>query len=506
MSAPVVPVAGPCRAVLIGAGQRGIVYSNYALDHPELLSIVAVAEPHPGRRQAIADKFKLGPQAQFANWQDLLAKREALDTDAAAAGSDASPAARSSSTPIALIATSDALHVQPAVAFSDAGFHVLLEKPMAVQPAECEAITQAALRADARLQSSAGHPLIFAVCHVLRYTPINTAIRDLIASGRIGQLLSIQHLEPVGFGHFAHSYVRGNWSSEQKSTFSLMAKSCHDIDLIQFWMQSQPTQPRAEAGAPGGENPAVSVSSFGSLLHFAPANKPANASSRCLSCAAEAQCPYSAKKIYLNPLEGKAFPGQWRPNYLALVDEKVPDIENVTLALQEGPYGRCVYDGQNDVVDHQVVNISFAQGQSASFSMVSATERTCERHTRVFGSKGQLETDGETVTLVEFATGRRSAFHPLRTGGLSAEEVAGTADPESADASAAPRVDVGRLKGHSGADYYLMSSFVRAVREANPALISSGAAQSLASHRIVFAAEKARKANVVVRLEEEAKQ
>jgi predicted dehydrogenase len=496
--------------VLIGAGQRGIVYSNYALDHPELLSIVAVAEPHPGRRQAVAAKFNLKPEVQFASWNELLEARSVWDVPAETANGagEAAPTAASLSAakPIALIATPDALHVAPSVAFSRAGFHVLLEKPMAVQPEQCDAIAAAATEADAQSQKDQGCPTIFAVCHVLRYTPINTAIRDLIRSGRLGQVLSIQHLEPVGAAHFAHSYVRGNWSRKDHATFSLMAKSCHDIDLLQFWMQSQPRL-GVDAGATtpgsvGGDNPAVSVSSFGNLLHFNPTNKPANASSRCLDCAAEATCPYSGQKIYLKPLtEGKEKYEGWYPNFQALVDEKVPDIENVTAALRDGPYGRCVYDGQNDVADQQVVNLQFAQGQTASFSMVSTTQRVCERHTRVFGSKGQVETeDGERIVLHEFATNKRTVFHPLLHGGLSAAELAGTESDAAAEDLKAPQVDVGRLTGHNGADFYLMREFVHAVRSARPELVSSGPAQSLASHRIVFAAEKARLSNTVVSL------
>ena len=345
---------------------------------------------------------------------------------------------------------------------------------------------------------------------MLRYTPVNTLLRDLIASGQLGQLINIQHLEPIGSSHFAHSYVRGNWNNEKKATFALMAKSCHDIDILQYWAQAAPAS--AGEGAQqvaSGENRVVSVSSFGGLMHFRPENAPAAAaitaatatadsssSSRCLSCAAEKSCPYSAQKIYLDPLrDPKGFKG-WRPNYLALIDTAVPDIENVSAALASGPYGRCVYTSDNDVVDHQVVNLSFAQGQTASFTMTAFTQKTCERQTRVFGSRGQIECDGDVVTVYDFATRKTRIYEPLKGQGIDFYDK----DGQTNNQEKVKPDDIGRLIGHHGADYYLMKSFILAVREANPARISSGAAASLASHKIVFAAEKARKEGTVVHL------
>ena len=126
--------------------------------------------------------------------------------------------------------------------------------------------------------------VFLAVCHVLRYFPPVVKIKEIIDSGAIGDVMTINHTENVGFWHFAHSFVRGNWRNESESTFSLMAKCCHDMDLIYYWM---------------GERPVDSIQSFGSLQHFRASNKPEGAGSNCLSCPVEASCPYSAKKIYL---------------------------------------------------------------------------------------------------------------------------------------------------------------------------------------------------------------
>merc|ERR1719400_943908 len=164
----------------------------------------------------------------------------------------------------------------PAVAVANRGYHVLVEKPMAVSEDDCRKITKAC--------EDAGVMLV--VCHVLRYFPPVVKIKEVIESGMIGKVMTINHTENVGFWHFSHSFVRGNWRREDESTFSLMAKCCHDVDLIYYWM---------------GEQPCSSIQSFGSLQHFKKSNQPQGASDRCLGCPVEQSCPYSAQKVYLSP-------------------------------------------------------------------------------------------------------------------------------------------------------------------------------------------------------------
>jgi predicted dehydrogenase len=226
-----------------------------------------------------------------------------------------------------IIATQDSEHVEPAVWFAGLGYHILLEKPMATSEADCVRIIEAVERAGSML----------AVCHVLRYTPYTRKIRELIAAGRIGTPVSVQHLEPVGWWHYAHSYVRGNWRREDESGPMLLTKSCHDIDWIMYVM---------------GETPAR-VSSFGGLSHFRPGNRPEGATETCLACPAEPDCPYSAKRIYLSGLGDP----EWEEWPLTVLTEDVSEA-GVLAALRDGPYGRCVYTGGNDVVDHQVVHIT----------------------------------------------------------------------------------------------------------------------------------------------------
>jgi len=233
----------------------------------------------------------------------------------------------------------------------------------------------------------------------------------------------------------------------------LLAKSCHDLDWIRYMMGAA----------------CKSVSSFGSLFHFRREQQPAGASDRCLDCAVEANCPYSAKKIYLGML------AQGRSGWPVDVVAPEPTLESVTQALRSGPYGRCVYACDNDVVDNQVVNMSFAGGQTAGFTMTGFTHLG-HRKTTVFGTRGEATGDGEVIDYLDFLSDQT---HHIDT------RVGGDASP---------------LGGHGGGDYGLMDHFIAAVANDDPSLILSGPDESLETHVMVFAAEKARKEHIVVDL------
>jgi predicted dehydrogenase len=293
--------------------------------------------------------------------------------------------------------------------------------------------------------------IIFGMGHVLRYSPYSRAITDIVRSGQLGQLVNAQHIEPVGHWHFAHSYVRGNWSKEAESSFSLMTKSCHDIDILCHWFS--PDTP-------------VHVSSFGGLQHFRKSSKPAEAgdATRCLDCTYEAQCPYSAKKVYLDRVAS----GHVNWPVAPLVDG-IPDIENITNALQTGPYGKCVYESDSDVCDHQVVNIQYASGATVSFTMVAYTTLVCARQTRLHFTHGEIVGDMSTFTVTDFRTGRTTVHRPLSEGG-----------------------------GHGGGDRGLILSFVEAVRTRRQELLGTDVTDVLKSHLTVFAAEVSRKTKNVI--------
>lgn len=406
--------------VVAGAGGRGRGYATYATQHPDQACVVGVAEPRQVYREQMVADHRIDADGVFSDWRDLADRPRMADA--------------------AIIATQDAMHVGPAVALAEKGYHILLEKPMAPDEQGCREIVGAAMKAG----------VVFAVCHVMRYTAYTQALKQMLDAGAIGDLVNIQHLEPVGHWHQAHSFVRGNWGNEAASSPMLLAKSCHDLDWLRYVM-GQSCQ---------------AIQSFGTLKHFRAQEKPDKAGERCLECEYEPQCPYSAKRIYLSRVE--AGHTGWP------VDVLTPDtsLEGVTEALRTGPYGQCVYACDNDVVDNQVVNMLFEGGRTSSFTMTGLSEMG-HRKTYVFGSRGQIYGDGRYLRRFDFLT-----------------EETETIDTEAADSSI--------LGGHGGGDYLLMKSFVEAVAHQDQARVLSGPEETLETHLMVFAAERARRESSVV--------
>jgi predicted dehydrogenase len=401
--------------VVVGAGDRGTMYAGFARKFPRRLRVVGVAEPREFHRNRLAKTHRIPAENVFADWRELADRPRLADA--------------------AVIATQDAMHAAPAIALAAKGYHILLEKPMAPNAEDCRRIVRAALEAG----------ILFAVGHVLRYTVYTRKVKELVASGAIGEVVNIQHLEPVGYWHQAHSFVRGNWRNSRQSSFMLLAKSCHDLDWISHIMAA----------------PCRRVSSFGSLNHFRPDRAPAGSADRCLDCPVEPTCPYSAKKIYLERVR------QGQTGWPVSVLTAEPTEASVLEALREGPYGRCVYRCDNDVVDHQVVCMEFDGGRSATFTM-TAFNTGGDRRTRIFGTRGMLEGDGSTLWHSDFLTDKTEAIRP----GVASD---GTI-----------------VSGHGGGDYGLADAFVTAVANNDPSAILTGPRESLESHLMVFAAEQAR--------------
>ncbi len=411
----------PVTLALVGAGMRGSDYARHAVREGRA-RLVAVAEPRADRRAEVAAEHGLAPDRIFTDWRELAALPKLADA--------------------VVVATQDAQHAEPAQAFAGMGYHLLLEKPMAPTEEESAAIAAAADRAGVML----------AVCHVMRYSAYTRVLKGLLDAGRVGEIVSVQHLEPIGWWHFAHSYVRGNWRRADQSSPMLLAKCCHDIDWLAYVIG----------------RPAARVSSFGGLTHFRPENRPAGAADRCLDCAVEPDCPYSAPRTYL-PLVGDLGRRHWPLSALA----HDPTRENVLTALRDGPYGRCVYACDNDVADQQVVTVEYEGGVTASFTATAFTPMGF-RQTRVFGTHGSIEGDGIRLAVTDFTDGTR--------------EVIDTDDGT-----------VDRLAGdHGGADEALVDAFVAALDRGDPSLLLSDAHTSLASHRLVWAAERARRTGTVV--------
>jgi predicted dehydrogenase len=413
----------PVTLVIIGAGSRGTTYANFALAHPERAKVVGVAEPREPYRTSIVKRHNLERDQIFTDWRQVAERPRFADA--------------------VVIATQDQMHVEPAETFADLGYHILLEKPMAPDVDGCRRIVDAVKRND----------ILFSVCHVLRYTNYTQKLKEILEAGTIGDIVGLQRLEPVGFWHQAHSYVRGNWRREDASSFMLLTKSCHDLDWIRYIMDTS----------------CQSVASFGSLKHFREEESPKGATDRCLDCPVEPTCPYSAKRIYLTALK------RGHTGWPLTVLTPEPTQETVLTALREGPYGRCVYKSDNDVVDHQVVIMDFQGRRTASFTMMAFTEMR-HRETRIFGTRGELYGDGSIIEHYDFLTDHTERI-----------------DTSATDASI--------LGGHGGGDYGLMSHFVQAIAEEDPSWILSGIDETLESHLMVFTAERARREGRMIALD-----
>ena len=401
-------------AILIGAGARGQIYARYAQEHPEELRIIAVAEPKADRRALMCRAYGIPADRAFSNWEDLLARPQMADA--------------------ALICTLDDMHTEPTLAALKQGYHVLLEKPMSNSETECRAIAAAAEEAQR----------VLSVCHVLRYTPFYRTIKQLIDDGQVGEVASLSQVENVGYWHHAHSFVRGNWRCSEQTSPMILQKSCHDMDIL-LWLSGQRC---------------TRVSSFGSLHHFDAAHAPQDAPLRCTD-----GCPYDAGKIYLTDNVG------WPTDMLTTDLSR----EGRLKALREGPYGRCVYHCDNDVVDRQVVNLEFDNGAVAGFTMTAFTTDMA-RQLKVCGTKGQITADmnANTVSLHRF----------------------GESGPREITLETPPQTN---NYGHGGGDYYLMRDFVRAVQSGGDGNLSS-ARVSLQRHLICFAAERSRVERRIVEL------
>lgn len=405
----------PVSVIVLGAGERGKVYADYALTHPDNMKVVGVAEPRLRQRTSMAEAHCIPNENVFEDWAAVFKRERFADA--------------------VIIATPDRLHATPTLLAAEKGYHILLEKPMAPTEEECRAIVNTVI----------DKGVIFSVCHVLRYTNYTRELKRIIDSGVLGEVVSIQHLEPVGHWHQAHSFVRGNWRRSDESSSMLLAKSCHDVDWIRYIMGV----------------PCRSVSSFGSLNHFRNDKTPKGAADRCVDCPSdvEQRCPYSARKIYMGLFE-KGVKG-W-PVEVVTLDT---DAENLEKALREGPYGRCVYACDNDAVDNQVMIMEFEGGKTACFVMTAFTEAT-SRRTRIFGTKSEVEVDGRFIRVFDFLDMRQTVIDTAR--------------------------DESDLAGHEGGDVSVLENFIDAVSRGDPSKILTGPAETLESHLIVFAAEHSR--------------
>ena len=411
--------------IVIGAGCRGGMYADLMAKHPDKFTVIGVADPVEGRRTAVQQRLGLADEMCFASWEEALSRPKMAD--------------------IAVIATGDDEHYIPALKAIALGYDLLLEKPVAQTAEQCAAIARAAEEKGVRVL----------VCHVLRYTHFYKSIKSLLMEGAIGDIQSVIAVEAVGNLHQSHSYVRGNWHCEAESTPMIMAKCCHDLDIIQWLL----------------DKPCKRVQSFGSLTHFTAANAPDGAPRRCADgCPVGDTCPYNAVKLYYDDKDNDWFRCACTRD---IAKNNIPTDDEVMTALQTTDYGLCVYHANNDVVDHQVVNMEFAGGATVSFSMNAFN---CGgRYIRLFGTKGELfgNADGSELTLFTFAD---REYHRLST----------------------LEVDESIVSGHGGGDEGIVCELYDYLSDNYTGFCAADIDISAKNHLIGFAAEQARHSGTVV--------
>ncbi|MEQ8671875.1 MAG: Gfo/Idh/MocA family oxidoreductase [Aggregatilineales bacterium] len=407
----------PIKAIVFGAGVRGTLYANFALEYPDDLKIVGVAEPDTQRREAFAQQHGLDAKQCFTTWEDLLNAGKHADA--------------------VINATMDRMHYASTIAALEAGYDVLLEKPMTPILSENVSLIQTA-EAQGRLLQ---------VCHVLRYTPFFRTLRRIIDEGTLGRIISLDHRENLAYWHMAHSFVRGNWRNSDLSSPMILTKCCHDFDILQWLLRRK----------------VLHLNSFGSLTHFTSENAPhPDVPLRCTDgCPVAETCKYDAQRFY-----GTDNPG-WPHEVVTPIATREARLET----LRTSPYGRCVYHCDNNVVDHQTVNLQYEDDITATLIMNGQGHEE-SRSIRIDGTNATLTgkfRDPYKINIYHHHTGKKETVP----------------------------VEFIERSGHGGGDTGLMRGFVNALRGIPDDSLTT-ARESLESHLLAFAAEEARLKHTVI--------
>ena len=425
----------PITAIIVGAGHRALIYAEYAKLHPDKLQIVGVADPNPLRRQEAAAMFGFDETHCYESAEALAARGKLADA--------------------VINGTMDADHVRTTVPLLRTGYDVLLEKPFAV--------TEDEVRQLEKVTRQTGRKVM--ICHVLRYAPFYTEIKRRLLANEIGELINIQCVEHVSYHHIASCFVRGKWNREDQCGSSMLrAKCCHDLDLI-MWMKS-------------GIVP-IRVASLGGLHYFTRDNAPAGSGEYCLlDCPLEKDCPYSARKLYLD------HPDRWGFYVWAGMEQlKNPTLKDKEeyLKRKDHLYGRCIWKCPNNVVDRQSVCIEFQDGCTATLNMVGGTSRPM-RNIHLIGTTGEIQgiMDDSKFTVRHMDP---------RPGHEYSEEVV--------DLNILGDMS-GAFGGHGGGDIRLAADFINILQGEEPSVSCTNIYDSINGHMAGFAADTAMKDHRVV--------
>ena len=422
------------KVILIGAGNRGRIYCRHMKNMPEKYQLVGVAEPHDLKRTAFAEEYGIPEEARYKSWEDILSVPKMAD--------------------IAVIATNDDCHYEPVMKAIELGYHILLEKPVAQTAEHCTAMANAAKKKGVSVL----------VCHVLRYTQFYKTLKSIVENGMIGEVVSLDQVEGVGDTHFAHSFVRGNWHDSNATTPIVLAKTCHDLDIIQ-WLVGKTCN---------------KVSSFGSLTYFTEKNAPAGAPVCCASgnCPERKNCPYDSISTYVeNPHK------YWYKSYFrnaVATHEKFTEEEYLE-ALKQTDYGLCVFHANNNVPDHPVVSMEFEGGATAQLTFNAFNNGG--RYTRIYGTKGEVyafAADEEIV--VHTFSDRKNHVIPLS------------------------KVDETITGGHGGGDFGIVYDLYEYLTGTYNGFDIAEIDISVQNHMMAFAAEESRLTNNIVDVKDFCKQ
>ena len=401
---------------IAGLGSRGLdTYARCLEKYPDRAELVAVADIRPDRVAVAAERYHIALEGCYDSVESMLKADRLAD--------------------VLFICTPDDLHYAPAIAALEKGYHLLLEKPAARSVEECRHIAELA-------EEKQLHVI---VCHVLRYTVFYQLIKQLLDDGCIGEIMNIEAIERVGYWHQAHSYVRGNWHVAADTTPMILAKCCHDMDIL-LWLTGKKCK---------------LVTSFGHLSHYNRANMPEGAPERCSdACPVAESCPYNAQRYYLDCFRRGG--NCWPVNVVA----PEPTEEKIIAALAEKDYGRCVYQMNNDVVDHQTLMMQMEDDVTVTFTMTAFSDKG-GRCMRLMGTRGEIFADMEKdlITLMPFG-GEEETFDIRKI---------------ATD-----------LSGHGGGDIRMIEDYLDVLEGKPMPAAMTTISRSVESHYIALAAEESR--------------
>lgn len=419
------------KILIVGAGNRAIIYSRYALKYPDKMKIVGVVDPSASRRERAQQLHNLSDEECYDSIQEVLEKPKLADA--------------------VINGTMDNIHIETSLPFLEKGYDLLLEKPIGISMEEINKLLETANKYNNKVM----------ICHVLRYTPFYHKIKELVTENAIGDIYNIQTTEHVRLDHMITSYVKGKWNNSIKSgTSMLLAKACHDLDII-AWINEKSIPKK--------------VTSYGNDFVFNRNNKPVACTERGWYCDYCQNSIYSPRKMYIeNPDRWKQYVWtEFENKENVSIEDKIKSMENGNI------YGNCVWSADKNVVDQQSVMIEFEDNSIATFNMVGGTPKS-QRRIHLIGTLGELigTFEDNKITVRKFNPNIKDDY----------EEEIITFD-ETGD-------QIGAFGDHGGGDELLIEDFIDYLNDSSSeSLTRTLLKDSLISHKLAFLADQSMETN-----------